>query len=178
MSSYWHNLTHWFSSVDWAMWGTWALTITLLVVGLLGTVLPLLPGPFIIYVGGILHTFIRPESGMSWPGIALFTLLLLASYAVDFMSGAVGTKWFGGSKWGMWGVLVGGLVGLFFGLPGLILGPIIGGFAAEKLIARKDFHPAAKATWGTVVGTTVGMGVRFAISGAMVAVFFIDALLI
>src|SRR3954463_1812647 len=96
MSGIWQDMTHWFTSVDWAMWGTWTLTTVLMLTGLAGTVLPLLPGPLLIYVGGIAHTLLRPQSGMSWPGLIIFTLLLIASYVVDFMSGAVGTKWFGG----------------------------------------------------------------------------------
>jgi uncharacterized protein YqgC (DUF456 family) len=176
MSNTWNDLTHWFTTIDWAMWGTWTLTIVLLVTGLLGTVLPLLPGPVIIFVGGVLHTFLRPESAMSWWGIGVMALLLALSFVVDFLSGALGTKHFGGSKWGVTGVIIGGLVGLFFGLPGLIIGPIIGGFLGERYVARKEFHPALRATWGTVVGTTVGMVVRVGISVAMIAVFFIDAL--
>jgi uncharacterized protein YqgC (DUF456 family) len=74
------------------------------------------------------------------------------------------------------GVVIGGLVGLFFGLPGLIIGPVVGGFLGERYVARKEFHPALRATWGTVVGTTVGMVVRVGISVAMIAVFFLDAL--
>jgi uncharacterized protein YqgC (DUF456 family) len=176
MSSLWQNITEWFSSVDLAMWGVWTLTIILLVAGLIGTVLPLLPGPVLIFVGGVLHTFLRPESAMSWWGIGLMALLLGLSFLVDFASGALGTKHFGGSRWGVGGVIVGALVGLFFGLPGLIIGPLLGGFLAEMFLARKEFHPALRATWGTVVGTTVGMGVRVGISVAMIAVFFVDAL--
>jgi uncharacterized protein YqgC (DUF456 family) len=161
---------------DWAMWGVWTLTTVLMVAGLAGTVLPLLPGPVLIFVGGVLHTILRPESKMSWWGIGLLALLLALSFLVDFVSGALGTKHFGGSKWGVAGVIVGGIVGLFFGLPGLIIGPIVGGFAAEKWIAQKEFKPAARATWGTVVGTTLGMVARVGISVAMVAVFLIDAL--
>src|SRR5688572_27150816 len=150
MSSWWQNITQWATSVDWALWGTWTLTSVLLLTGLLGTVLPLLPGPVIIFVGGALHTFLRPESAMSWWGIGIMALLLALSFFVDFASGALGTKHFGGSKWGVTGVIIGGIVGLFFGLPGLIIGPIIGGFVAERFIAKKEFHPAVRATWGTV----------------------------
>lgn len=176
MTSLWQSLTGWAASVDWAMWGAWTLTVVLLLIGLAGTVLPLLPGPVIIFVGAALHSFIRPESAVSWWGIGILGLLLALSFVVDFVSGALGTKHFGGSKWGVWGVLIGGIVGIFFGLPGLIIGPIVGGFAAERWIAKKEFHPAAKATWGTVVGTTLGMVVRVGISVAMIAVFFVDAL--
>jgi uncharacterized protein YqgC (DUF456 family) len=176
MTSWWNDFTQWASTFDWRMWGTWTLTIFLLVTGLLGTVLPLLPGPVIIFVGGVLHTFLRPESAMSWWGIGVMALLLALSFVVDFASGALGTKHFGGSRWGVTGVVIGGLVGLFFGLPGLIIGPVVGGFLGERYVARKEFHPALRATWGTVVGTTVGMVVRVGISVAMIAVFFLDAL--
>ena len=169
-------MTEWSTSQDWAMWGAWSLTCVLLLAGLLGTILPLLPGPVLIFVAGVLHTFLRPESAMSWWGIGFMAVLLALSFIVDFVSGALGTKHFGGSKWGIWGVIIGGLVGLFFGLPGLIIGPVVGGFVAERYIAKKEFHPAAKATWGTVVGTTLGMVARVGLSVAMIAVFFVDAL--
>lgn len=172
----WHDFTNSFSSVDWAMWGTWTLTIVLMVTGLAGTILPLLPGPVIIFVAGVLHTILRPQSAMSWWGIGVMALLLALSFVVDFASGALGTKHFGGSKWGVGGVIGGGIVGLFFGLPGLIIGPIVGGFLAERYLAKKEFHPAARATWGTVVGTTLGMVVRVGLSVAMVLLFFVDAL--
>ncbi|CAN5914547.1 hypothetical protein BH11VER1_BH11VER1_26080 [soil metagenome] len=159
-------------SIDWAFWGTWALTGTLLVLGLIGTVVPLLPGPVLIFIAGIVHTLLRPESGMSWWAIAIQALLVAVAYGIDIMSGAMGTKWFGGSKWGVAGVLIGGIVGLFFGLIGLIFGPIIGGFAFEMIFARKQITPAAKATWGTLVGTGVGLVARLCIGLVMIAWFF------
>jgi uncharacterized protein YqgC (DUF456 family) len=119
----------------------------------------------------VAHKFLRPETGISWWGIAVVAVLLVLAYVVDFFSGALGTKWFGGSRWGVAGVLIGGVVGLFFGFIGLIVGPIIGGLVAELLFARKKMGPAVKATWGSVVGTTVGLVARIAISLAMIAVF-------
>lgn len=160
------------AGIDWAFWGTWSLTGILLVLGLIGTVIPLLPGPVLIFVAGIVHTLLRPESGMSWWAIAIQAVLVLAAYGIDLMSGAMGTKWFGGSRWGVAGVLIGGIVGLFFGLPGLIFGPLIGGFAFEMLFAKKEISPAAKATWGTVVGTGVGLVARLCIGLVMIAWFF------
>ncbi len=164
------------ATIDWAFWGTWSLTVFLLVGGMIGTVVPLLPGPVLIFIAGVVHTFLRPESGMSWWAIAIQALLVAVAYGVDIMSGAMGTKWFGGSKWGVFGVLLGGIVGLFFGLPGLILGPLIGGFGFEMLFAKKKMSPAVKATWGTVVGTGVGMVARLCIGLVMVAWFFVNAL--
>lgn len=162
--------------VDLSFWGVWTLTVLLLTLGLIGTVVPLLPGPVLIFIAGVLHTLLRPESGMSWWAIAIQAVLVGVAYGLDIASGAMGTKWFGGSKWGVIGVLVGGVVGLFFGLPGLILGPLIGGFAFEMLLAKKKMTPAAKATWGTLIGTGVGLVARLCIGLVMVAWFFIDAL--
>lgn len=162
--------------IDWSFWGTWSLTGLLLLLGLIGTAVPLLPGPVLIFIAGIVHTLLRPESGMSWWGIAIQAVLVAVAYGVDIMSGAMGTKWFGGSTWGVWGVLIGGVVGLFFGLPGLIFGPLIGGFAFEMVFAKKKMSPAAKATWGTMVGTGVGMVARFCIGLIMIAWFLVDAL--
>ena len=166
----------WLQNIDWPLWGVWTLTVSLMLAGLAGTVLPLLPGPFIILVAAVAHKFLRPETGITWWCIVALALLVVVSYIVDFFSGAVGTKWFGGSKWGIWGVLIGGVVGLFFAPIGLIVGPIIGGLVAELLIARKKMGPAVKATWGSVVGTTLGMAVRIGISIAMVVLFMFDVI--
>jgi len=164
------------SQIDWGMLGAWSLTLFLLLLGLLGTVLPLLPGPFIIFIAGALHTFLRPESGMSATGLVLMAVLLAAAYAIDFASGAAGAKWFGASKAGVWGVLIGGLLGLPLGLPGLIAGPVAGGLIGEMAFAKRDWKEGLKSTWGSVVGTGVGMLARIGLSIAMVATFFLDAL--
>lgn len=170
------TLHGWWSSIDWAMLGVWTLTLSLLLVGLLGTVLPLLPGPMILFLAGALHTVLRPESGMSFWGLVLLSTLLAVAYAVDIASGALGAKWFGASRWGIAGVLVGGLCGLFLGLPGIIIGPIAGGLIFEVVFAKREWKEGMKSTWGSVVGTGVGMILRIGVSLVMVAVFFIDAL--
>jgi uncharacterized protein YqgC (DUF456 family) len=174
--SVWNATAHFVQSVPWACIGVWTLTLSLLVLGVIGSVLPLLPGPLLIFVAGVIHTLLRPESAMSWQGLVVLGLLTVIAYLFDFVSGAMGAKWFGASRWGIAGVFIGGIVGLFFSLPGLILGPIVGGLAFELLFAKKEMRPAMKSTWGTIVGTGAGLVLRLAISLAMVAVFFVDAL--
>jgi len=61
----WHTTIHFFTTMPWQMWGVWSLTICLLLVGIIGSVVPFLPGPLLIFAAGILHTVLRPESGMS-----------------------------------------------------------------------------------------------------------------
>ncbi len=176
LAGIWEAVAGFFMAIDWSFWGVWSLTLSLLFLGLIGAVVPFLPGPFLIFLAGVAHTLLRPESAMSWPGIAVLALLLAAAYGIDFASGMLGARWFGASRWGVAGVFIGGIVGLFFGLPGLILGPLAGGFAFELLIAKKEFKPAARSTWGTLLGTGAGLLARIAVSLLMIAVFFVDAL--
>lgn len=172
----WEAVSGFFWAIDWSFFGVWTLTVSLLVLGLLGAILPFLPGPFLIFLAGVLHTVLRPESAMSWPGIAVLAVLLAVAYAIDFFSGILGARWFGASQWGLWGVFLGGIVGLFFGPLGLILGPLAGGFAFEMLFAKMELKPAAKSTWGTLLGTGAGLVARVAVSVVMVGVFVLDAL--
>jgi uncharacterized protein len=158
----------------WGIWGVWILTSLLMITGLIGSIVPLLPGPVIILLGAVIHQVLRPESGGSWWTIGGLVIGVVAAYALDFISGAMGTKAYGGSRWGIAGVLIGGLVGLFFSLPGLILGPLIGGFAFEMLFAGKPPDSAARSSWGTFLGTGLGLVLRFAISLVMVGLFLAD----
>lgn len=174
--SVWNSIVQFFQEVPWSMLGVWTLTVILLLVGLVGSVVPLLPGPVLIAVAGVVHTLLRPESGMGLWGFIIMALLLILSFVLDFVSGAVGAKWFGASRWGVAGVFVGGIVGMFFVPFGLVLGPLIGGIAFELLFAKKELHPAAKSAWGSLLGTGVGMVLRLIISLAMIATFFLDAL--
>ena len=143
--------------------------------GVAGAILPMIPGPLLIFVAAVIHVLLRPSSGVSWWCVGLLGALTLVAYALDFASGAAGTRWFGGSRWGVIGVLLGGLVGIFFALPGLIIGPLIGGFAFEMLFAKKTAGNAVKSTLGAVAGTGMGLVLRLLVALVMVASFFIDA---
>lgn len=172
----WDATSHFFTEMPWDMWSVWLLTICLLIVGLIGSVVPFLPGPLLIFAAGIVHTVLRPESAMSAWGIVLLALLLVIAYVLDFVSGAMGARWFGASRWGIAGVFVGGIVGMFFVPFGLVLGPLIGGVAFELIFAKKRLQPAAKSAWGSLLGTGVGLVLRLVISFAMIATFLLDAL--
>jgi hypothetical protein len=113
---------------------------------------------------------------MSTWGFVVLSLGLVLSYVVDFASGAMGARWFGASRWGIAGVFIGGIVGMFFIPFGLVLGPLIGGVAFELIFAKKRLHPAAKSAWGSLLGTGVGLVLRLIVALAMVATFFLDAL--
>lgn len=176
LSDSWEWIVQMYQSVPFEVLGVWLLTACLLVVGLIGSVVPLLPGPFLIFIAGILHTVLRPEAGMSWQGIVILSLLLVASYVVDMAAGAMGARWFGASRWGIAGVFVGGIIGLFFAPLGFIVGPLVGGLAFELIFAKKRMAPAVKSTWGTLLGTGVGLVLRLGLSLGMCATVLVDVL--
>ncbi len=163
------------ATIDWAGLGIWTLTVSLLIAGVIGLVLPFVPGPLILFGATLLHSWLRPASALNGWFIAIEALLLALAFASDFFCGALGSRWFGGSGWGIVGVVLGAVVGLFFGLPGMILGPLAGCFAFELIFARKPVQPAAKSALGTAIGTGVGLISRLVIGVAMVGVFFLGA---
>jgi uncharacterized protein len=165
------HLADFLPHVDWSAVGVWTLTLSLLVAGLVGSVMPFVPGPLLIFIGCALHTWLRPQSGFGWWSVAGEGLLMALAYVVDFFSGVMGSKWFGGSRWGMAGVILGGIVGLFFGPLGLIAGPLLGGFIFEMIFASKKLKHAAKSTVGTATGMAVGLVARLIISGMMIGWF-------
>lgn len=155
---------------------TWITVIALLVVGFFGTFLPVLPGTTLIFLGTLVYYFFRgmEESRLTWQSLVAIGLLYAASLVLDWLSGAMGAKWFGSSKWGFWGALIGGIIGLFFGLPGLIIGPIVGVFVFEILFAKKQLKDASNSTIGTVIGGIAGMFGKVLLALAMIAWFLAD----
>ena len=153
----------------------WTVTIILMLAGLAGTVLPLLPGTTIILAAAVLHhMMLGAEKSVGWWTISGLAALTAFSYVVDFFSGAVGAKWFGATRWGAIGGLIGAVVGLFFGIIGVFVGPLLGVLVGE-LLGGKELLPAGKSTWGTLLGTTAGIFVRFGIAMVMIGWFLLAA---
>jgi len=154
----------------------WTLVVVLLVVGFLGTFLPILPGTTLILAGSFLFYFTmgREASGLAWQGLVFIGVLYLLSILLDWVSGALGAKWFGSSKWGIIGAIAGGIIGLFFGIPGLIIGPIAGVFAFEIFFAKKQIKQASNSTFGTVVGGIAGIFGRVILALGMISWFIGD----
>ncbi len=157
----------------------WFVTICLLLAGLIGCILPILPGHLILLAGAIAHRVMFQEnSGLHWWSFAILGVLMAVSQIFEMLSGAAGAKWFGGTRWGALGALVGSIGGLFFLPLGLLLGPLIGAIAGEIVFAKKHRHDAAFSGVGSVIGTLAGMGFKIVIGLMMVAWFFLDVFLI
>ncbi len=152
----------------------WVLSMTLMLAGLAGAVFPVLPDSLLILAGAYLHHFALPrEHTVGWWTLGALTALTVVAHVVDFVAGAMGAKKFGASRWGAVGGFVGSLVGLFYFPVGLFLGPVLGVLIAEVVLAQKTLGPAARSSWGTLLGTVAGMAAKVMIDFLMVAGFFV-----
>jgi uncharacterized protein YqgC (DUF456 family) len=153
----------------------WFITIVLFAAGLIGTVLPIFPGTTIILAAAIIHrVMLGADKSIGWRTIALLVLLTLATYALDFLAGYFGAKYFGATKWGMFGAAIGTVGGIFFGIIGLFVGPVIGAIVGE-FIAGKRMVAAGRAGWGSLLGNLGGMVAKLFIALVMIALFFMTA---
>ena len=148
----------------------WIVAAGLVLVGIAGTVLPGLPGAILVLAGLALAAWIDGFSRVGLGTIAVLAALTAATYALDLVATAVGARRFGTSWWGVLGAVAGAMVGLFFGPPGLVLGPFLGAFAAE-LVARRDVRQAGRAGVGAWLGLLLGTAARLALVLAMVGIF-------
>jgi uncharacterized protein len=175
----WEAISGWGGWIEVGAAGAWLVTLCLLAIGLAGCFLPVIPGPLIILMAAVFHWFVfREASGVEWWTFAVLIALLAASQIFDFVSGAAGSKWFGGTKWGMAGAIVGAIVGLFFMPLGLILGPVIGAYSFELLFAKQGASQAAVSGFGSAVGTLSSLIMKVIVGVVMIAWFLVDVLFI
>ncbi|HYC71852.1 MAG TPA: DUF456 domain-containing protein [Opitutaceae bacterium] len=151
----------------------WCLVIVLLLVGLAGSVLPLLPGTTLILGGVLLQKWLLPDT-LSWTAVAWIGVFWLASIISDMACTLVGTRLFGGGKWGMAGASGGALVGMFFSLPILLFGTMLGAVLAEKWGAKRTDAQAFKSGLGAALGFLASTVVRLACALAMLAIYGIS----
>jgi uncharacterized protein YqgC (DUF456 family) len=155
----------------------WVVTICLLVLGFVGTLIPFLPGHLILFFAACAHwLMLRQDSGVEWWTFVVLGVLLILSQVFEFLSGAAGTRWFGGTRWGAAGALIGGMVGIFFIPFGLILGPLIGSMFCEFVFAKKEVRSATVSGVGSVLGTVAGMVIKIIVGVLMIIWFLVDVI--
>lgn len=150
---------------------------TLLIAGVAGSMLPVVPGSPLVLAGAILQKILFPDS-IGWWLVVVFVFAVALAVVLEWVGGMLGAKYFGSSKWGILGALVGGLIGLFFSLFGILVGPIIGAILFEWLFAKKEAVQAGKAGVGVVVGVIGANVAHCAICVSMVIAFIFDAYLV
>ena len=146
----------------------WTFTTLCILAGLLGVLVPLIPGTTLILFAMMLHKFLLPGS-LTWGMIGWIALAWFLSVVVDFLGVLVGTRLFGGTKWGMAGASGGAFIGMFFSLPALLLGTIFGA------VAKRTHRESFRAGMGAAVGFVLSTGGRLFCAVLMVALFLYAA---
>jgi uncharacterized protein YqgC (DUF456 family) len=154
----------------------WALALALIILGFVGTVAPGLPGILLIYGGMLLAAWIDHFARVGWPTLTVLGVLTLLSFVADILSSVLGARRVGASRLALVGSVVGGFVGIPFGLPGLILGPFIGAVGGEFL-AQQKLGAAARVGVGTFLGLMLGTLAKIALAVTMLGVFAASYLL-
>lgn len=141
-------------------------------IGLLGTVLPLLPGLPLLACGLVLLAWVGDFQVVG--GLALTVIIVLAVLGMlaDFVASLIGAKTVGASRQALWGACWGSVFGLVFGMVGLFVGPLLGAFLGE-LMARRALWQAGKVGFATVLGVVFGSLAKVVAALAMVGVFAI-----
>ncbi len=149
------------------------LGAALVLVGFIGSVLPIIPGPPISWAGLLIlkWTDYVDDHGAAYENalwILLFFVILVT--ILDYVVPIIGTKKFGGSKRGVWGATIGVVVGLFFGPLGIIIGPFLGAYIGEITTGKKD-REALRAAWGSFMGFLLGVGLKLMVCGTILFFF-------
>lgn len=151
-----------------------AVAIILMLLGIAGCLLPILPGPPLTYLGLVVLHFTR-FAEISRNMFIILGIVAVVVTVIDYVVPIWGTRQFGGSKYGMRGATVGLIIGLFLGPPGIIIGPFIGAVVGE-LIFKDDIKYALKAGFGSLLGFLTGVGLKLA-AALLMSFYFVKALI-
>ena len=150
----------------------WLASAALIVIGLAGTVLPLLPGTLLVWGGILLGAWIDAYTRVSVGAVVIITVVALLAWALDFVAGLMGAKRAGASKLALIGAALGTVVGIFMGLVGVLFMPLVGAAIGEYWSQRNQ-QRAAKVAFATWLGLMVGIVAKAVLSFVMVGIFLV-----
>ena len=159
------------------IWIGFGLILLVMLIGVIGNLIPGVPGTSLIFTAGLIHQlYFGDAGGIGWFWILIMGILMAASFLIDYVASLLGAKTLGATWRGMLGAFLGIILGLFLFPPiGLIIGPFFGAILFEWAFGR-ELKEASKAGIGATVGVILGM-VGSAICGiAMLGIFFLAAL--
>ena len=148
----------------------WVLCIALIVLGLAGTVLPVLPGTLLVWAGIVLGAWIDDFARVSVTTVVLISVLGALAWGLDYAAGLMGAQKAGASKQALLGAAVGTVLGLFMGLVGVLFMPLVGA-AVGEFLAQKDQSRAVKVGVATWIGIMVGLVAKVVLAFMMVGLF-------
>ena len=139
------------------------LGVLCLITGLMGCILPFLPGLPVAYLGLVLLHF-TDKVQYTTTQLIVWLLIVLVVQVLDYFTPMLGSKYSGGSRWGNWGCIIGTLIGLLFLPWGVIFGPFLGAVIGE-LLGNKEFSQALRSGVGSLIGFLLGTFLKFVVCG-------------
>ena len=150
----------------------WIVGALLVVVGLLGVVVPAVPGTVLVFAGLLIAAWADDFQRVGVPTLAVIGVIGALSYGVDVVAAALGAQHLGASRRAMAGAALGTLFGLFLGLPGVIIGPFLGAVLGELTVVN-DLKKASKAGLAAWVGFAIGIAVKVSLAFVMIGIFVV-----
>ena len=150
----------------------WVLAVILVIGGMVGLVFPVLPGAPVLYAGLFVAAWTEDFAYVGATTLVVLGIMTILTYAFDFLAAAFGAKRFGASRRAVIGATLGAIVGIFFGIPGILLGPFIGAVLGE-LSNRPDLKAAGLAGVGATIGLALGVAAKLTLAFAMLGIFII-----
>ena len=147
-----------------------ALACILMIAGILGSLVPALPSTPLVFLGALMHFLWMGERSVPISILIIMAVLMALSLALEYLATVVGARKLGASWRGVLGATLGGIVGFFFGLPGLILGPMLGALLFERLGGHST-QKAARAGFGALLGIVAGALGKFLTAWIMALIF-------
>ena len=153
----------------------WLLSVALIVIGVVGTVVPALPGPALVLAGIVLAAWIDDFSRVGWPALLLVGALALIAWVLDYVAAVLGARRAGASRQAVLGAALGTVAGLFMGLVGVLFMPLVGAALGEYL-ARRDHGRALQVGVSTWLGLMAALVSKVVIAFMMIGVFTVALL--
>jgi uncharacterized protein YqgC (DUF456 family) len=152
-----------------------SLALLVMLIGFIGSIVPGLPGTPLVLAAAIGHRLYFGQHSINTFFLSCLAILTVISLVLDYLAGYYGARRFGATWRGGLGAALGGIVGMFFGIPGILLGPFLGAMLLE-LIGGHEFEKAAKAGAGATLGLFAGAVGRCAICIMMIGLFTINVI--
>ena len=141
--------------------------------GIIGSFLPVLPGPITSWVG-LLFLHLTKAVPQNWTFLGITLAISVIIFFLDYFIPAMGTKRFGGTKYGVYGTTIGLIIGLLSPIPfGILIGAFVGALVGELIYDSKDTNRAIKASFGAFLGFLASATIKFSISTVFLILFIV-----
>ena len=150
----------------------WFIVIALFLIGLAGTILPTLPGNLLIFGGALVYGIFTEFEEVTFWVLAALLGISIGAQVLDYAAEAYGAKRFGATKYGIWGGIIGGILGFMtLNIVGLVLGIFLGAVIPEILVGGRDLKGALRIGWGSLLGFLGGTLMKFILGLVMIGIF-------